>query len=196
MRLRSEVPVAGTLVLVLPLLFAACGGHPVAATATNVPGTWTTYRSPRYHFAIAYDPRLYRASTKVVAGQLILYLDRRHTHGTIKIAAVPQDDPPGKRFVRQTLAAWGKGKLDTKSALGQSNSWSEYVAGADSATWTALNGVRGVRMNAHTVKERGVSYVLMHGDSIYSVTAAAPTAAWPAVSSQLEAVARTFRVTP
>jgi hypothetical protein len=48
--------------LAAAVLLAACGAEPGGVTATQSAGIWATYRSAEYHFAIGYDPRLFKAA--------------------------------------------------------------------------------------------------------------------------------------
>jgi len=181
---------AGCLAFALTLLtLAGCGAGAGRATFTG----------PDLHFSIAYDPAAYDTAHRTPAK------DQEAVRFTLKKAIAGPGygrdyvtvtaAVAGADLVRGMLSAWGKGSPGwSDSIVSDSSEWQMLTRGADAASWTTFNGLRGVR----TVKRKGgqttVGYLLAHGQDVYFVELGAPTASWAKVSGRLNELAQSFRV--
>jgi len=180
---------AAIAILVCCLGLTACAGKS-GPTPTPSP-SGTTFFNRAHHFTVTYEPATFRVKTRMVADQFTLYL-RAASGGVAQVTAVPMS----RQFVQNELASWGKDTLNTKSGeAGLFMPWLSFAQGADKADWATLNGVRGIRVEAHTASDRAILFYVMSGSELYIVSAAAPADRWSAEATALLAVADSFRVT-
>lgn len=107
------------VLLTAAVLVAGCGSATHATTTPSANGTVFTNRT--HHFALTYDPGVFRATTKTIGGQFNLRLSYLGGDGHVLVVVVPTSTV----YVRYMLAEWGKGSpgWGKTSNIANANQW-------------------------------------------------------------------------
>ena len=193
-----------SIVLAAALVLVACAGRASSDSAASQ----RTYSSPGFHYAVTYDDAAFAARLESDASGsgldlLLPGVGKVHADAQVLIVAAkaPASLPqylrgefqltalrPRQAPRRPSLAAFSREPYLRKL---RARGW--LTSGPREVT---LGGLPAFRF---TMRFRGVSavdYALYRGAFIYAINLEAPSKRWPAVGPALEAVARSFAVTP